>query len=170
TVRSGNRPSRHRFDDSGKALQLSTSGGDMDARNRDLAGQTCARLHLVSQAFGYGGFTRGIDKMPACRAGWCWAAAFVFHLALMNSWADAQKVPAAGSHRWAVIATDPQMAAMADLLTVDLSRLPRLQLVERTQIQLALDELRLSGSGLTATANTLRFGKLAKADALILLD
>jgi hypothetical protein len=113
----------------------------------------------------------GVENMTVNRAGLCCVVAIVLHIALGNPSGYAQETAAAAeTHRWAIIVSDPKMAAMADLLTADLAQWPRLELVERRQIQSVLDELRLSSSGLTAASNALQFGKLAKADALVLLD
>ena len=92
----------------------------------------------------------------------------VFLLLLSLALVQAGEQPA--TRRWAIVATDPGSTALADLLTVELSRRKDLQLVERQQIQKVLDELQLSATGLVAPERTARFGQLSHADALLLLE
>jgi hypothetical protein len=74
------------------------------------------------------------------------------------------------AHRWAVVAADPQCATLAEMLTVELTRWPEVELVERDQIQRVLDELKLQASGLTETTGVQRFGAVTRADAILLLE
>jgi len=71
--------------------------------------------------------------------------------------------------RWAIISGDPKSAALADLLTVELSHWKQVALVERQQITKVLNELELNASGLVAPDQAVRFGQLSRADALLLL-
>ena len=51
-----------------------------------------------------------------------------------------------------------------------LSRFPDVQLVEREAIRQVLDELKLNASGLVDPAKAIQFGKLAAAEAFILVE
>jgi hypothetical protein len=72
--------------------------------------------------------------------------------------------------RWAIVPTDPQGRALADLLAVELSSWDNVQLVERERIDGVLAELRLNASGLVNPERAARFGQLTRADALALID
>src|SRR5688572_8597777 len=56
------------------------------------------------------------------------------------------------------------------LLFAQLATLESVRLVEREQITKALDELKLSAAGLADTESVLKLGKLASADALVMVD
>ena len=59
---------------------------------------------------------------------------------------------------------------LGELLTAELSTIDGIQLVEREEIDRVLGEMRLTASGAVAPKHAIQLGKLAKADALILLD
>lgn len=93
--------------------------------------------------------------------------AFIFFLTLfvpIAFGADPDEKP-----RWAVIPLDDSGKGLSDLLSVELSRWDRVSMVERTQIDNVLAELRLAASGLVDPKESLKFGEIAKADALVLL-
>jgi hypothetical protein len=74
--------------------------------------------------------------------------------------------------RWAVVG-DPAVreAGLSDLVTAELAQLPQVELVEREELQRAIQELELSQLHTAAQpAGRLRLGALVKADALILLS
>ena len=68
--------------------------------------------------------------------------------------------------RLALVATEPSVAAAADLLTVELSKKERLQLLERTEIAKVYREQGLS----VANQNYLKLGQVLGADGLLVLD
>ncbi|NNE00240.1 MAG: hypothetical protein HKN47_23210 [Pirellulaceae bacterium] len=72
--------------------------------------------------------------------------------------------------RWAIIATSESAIPLADLLTADLSKWQNIELVERDQIQLVLQELDLNASGLVDVEHRTQFVELTGADALVLID
>ena len=67
------------------------------------------------------------------------------------------------------MATDKELAPLADLLTVQLSQ-EGVQLVESSQLDAVLQEQELSASGLTDRANLVKVGRLVRADAFVLLS
>jgi TolB-like protein len=62
---------------------------------------------------------------------------------------------------------EPLSLAMAELLTTDLSQTDRLDVLERTRVQLLLDELRLSQDRLVDPATASRGGRLLGAERLV---
>ncbi|MCA9224717.1 MAG: hypothetical protein KDA47_03865, partial [Planctomycetales bacterium] len=72
-------------------------------------------------------------------------------------------------HRWAIIPLDDQAKALTDLLTAELSDWPNVSLLERVEIERVLEELRLNSSGLVRSDFSAQFGRLANADALLLI-
>ncbi|TWU08208.1 CsgG/HfaB family protein [Stieleria varia] len=74
------------------------------------------------------------------------------------------------ARRWAVLSMDDQAQDVADLLTAELFQTESIQLVERADIELILNELKLSESGLTSSDQMLRVGNMSQADALLLLS
>lgn len=72
--------------------------------------------------------------------------------------------------RWAIVALDEKSKGLADLLTVEASSWPNVELLEREQIDRVLAEMKLNSSGLVNRNESVRFGQLAKADALILVN
>ena len=56
---------------------------------------------------------------------------------------------------------------LADLLTAELSKLPGVELVERRELRRIMEEQGLSSM---TSANAVKLGKLARADALLLMD
>ncbi len=67
--------------------------------------------------------------------------------------------------------SDPQYAplsrALSSLLTTDLSQTRRLRVLERTQVQLLIDEIGLSDSGLVDPATAVRSGQLLHAGRVV---
>ncbi len=74
------------------------------------------------------------------------------------------------TRRWAIVALDEKSKGLADLLTVEASSWPNVELLEREQIDRVLAEMQLNSSGLVDRNETVQFGQLAKADALILVN
>lgn len=74
--------------------------------------------------------------------------------------------------RWAILATPAATEAkMPDLLLAELSQAPDLELVERQQLQAAVQELTVATVlGSDGRAQRLRLGQILKADALLLVD
>ncbi|MBL7042464.1 MAG: hypothetical protein ISR77_27750 [Pirellulaceae bacterium] len=72
--------------------------------------------------------------------------------------------------RWAIISTDEEGRALADLLTVELSAWKNVELLERERIRGLLAELQLNASRLVDAESATRFGQLSQADALALID
>lgn len=64
-------------------------------------------------------------------------------------------------------ALEPLSRAMADLLTTDLSQTDRLSVLERTRVQLLLDELQMGESGLVDPTTAARGGRLLGAERLV---
>jgi tetratricopeptide (TPR) repeat protein len=62
---------------------------------------------------------------------------------------------------------EPLSRAIADLLTTDLSQTDRLAVLERTRVQILLDELRLGEQGLVDPASAARGGRLLGAERLV---
>ena len=75
---------------------------------------------------------------------------------------------------FAVLGRDTTLAALAyglaDLLTTDLARSGRLQVVDRLRLDAVLQEIRLVGTGRVDTATAPRVGRLVQARRLILGD
>ena len=61
----------------------------------------------------------------------------------------------------------PLGRALAELLVVDLSQTSRLTVLERMQVQLLLDELKLSTRGLVERAQALRSGRMLRAERIV---
>jgi hypothetical protein len=73
--------------------------------------------------------------------------------------------------RWAVICSpDVQKSRLGDLLTVELSRSPDLELVEREELAKIVSELELSQLSGENAAARLKLGRLLRADALVLVQ
>ena len=64
-------------------------------------------------------------------------------------------------------ALEPLSRAIAELLTTDLSQTDRLAVLERTRVQVLLDELRLGEQGLVDPASAARGGRLLGAERLV---
>ena len=64
-------------------------------------------------------------------------------------------------------ALEPLSRAMAEMLTTDLSQTDRLSVLERTRVQLLLDELALGESGLVDPLSVARGGRLLGAERLV---
>jgi len=77
-----------------------------------------------------------------------------------------------GGHRWAIVATpDVQQTGLVDLLTVELSKLDGVELVERAQLDAAMKELELTALfGAGAAGGRLKLGRVLGADVLVLLS
>lgn len=75
-----------------------------------------------------------------------------------------------GQRRWAILPTKATLAGLSDLLAAELSTSLGIELVERDQIGRVLDELKLNASGLVDPSRVTRFGQLASADVLLLLE
>lgn len=72
--------------------------------------------------------------------------------------------------QWAIVAIDEEEArTVADLLTAELSSQPDIRLVERDELNLALNELELAAIAGDNASQRLRLGQLLRADALVLL-
>ncbi|MEO8495458.1 MAG: hypothetical protein ABI614_10330 [Planctomycetota bacterium] len=71
---------------------------------------------------------------------------------------------------WAVIAARPADQGIADLLAANLSQIDGMRLVERSAIATWLDELKLNANGLIDPENATRFGQLATADAIVVVE
>ncbi|NND98240.1 MAG: hypothetical protein HKN47_13020 [Pirellulaceae bacterium] len=104
-----------------------------------------------------------------------WASSTAFAitvccLAISNWQALAAQSTPRQTNRWAIIATDSSSRPLADLLTVELSSLPDIQLVERDQIGRVLDELNLNADGLVAADQSTQFGRISKATGLVLIN
>jgi hypothetical protein len=95
----------------------------------------------------------------------CLAAGF-FSCALMLSLQAAEPDPP----QWAVVAADGQSAALADLLTAEITQWHDVRLLERSLVKHALGELKLQASGLVTAESSVRFGKSSHADALVLIE
>lgn len=81
-----------------------------------------------------------------------------------SSCADEAQVPS----RWAILTSaELQNVGFSDLLSVRLSELQGVRLVEREEIGRVLAELRLNASGLIDPAKAVRFGQLVSADAIL---
>lgn len=93
-------------------------------------------------------------------------------LALSNACATSVSAQNAAktAKRWAIIPTDEQGRALADLLTVELSTWKNVELLERERIRGILAELQLNASRLVDAESATRFGQLSQADALALID
>jgi len=69
------------------------------------------------------------------------------------------------------VTLDPQLrplgTALAELLTTDLAQTTRLRVVERSQVQALLDELKLAQSGRVDTATAARSGRLMGAGRIV---
>lgn len=61
----------------------------------------------------------------------------------------------------------PLGRGLAELLTTDLARSPKLTVVERERVQALLDEIKLQQSGATDTATGVRAGKILRAGSLV---
>jgi TolB-like protein len=61
----------------------------------------------------------------------------------------------------------PLGRGFAELLATDLSRSPKLTIVERARVQALLDELALQRSGLTDTSTNVRAGRLLRAGRIV---
>jgi tetratricopeptide (TPR) repeat protein len=61
----------------------------------------------------------------------------------------------------------PLERGVAELLTTDLARSPKLTVLERARIQAVVDELALQGSGRTDAATNVRAGRLLRAGRLV---
>ncbi len=74
-------------------------------------------------------------------------------------------------NRWAIVASpDVQKSGLADLLTVKLSAIDGIELVERERLDAAMKELELATMfGAKGAAKRLKLGRMLKADALVLL-
>ena len=70
----------------------------------------------------------------------------------------------------AVIAATPADQGIADLMVAKLSEVDGLRLVERSAIAKLLNELKLDAVGLWDPQNATRFGKLATADAILIVE
>jgi hypothetical protein len=77
---------------------------------------------------------------------------------------------ARGVQRWAIVSVDPLGSALADLLTPKLSQWTDVELVERDAIDKVLKELDLATGGLAEAERSMQFGRLAAADALLLIE
>jgi TolB-like protein/Tfp pilus assembly protein PilF len=70
-----------------------------------------------------------------------------------------------------VLQTDPTLRplgrALAELLVVDLSQTSRLTVLERVQVQLLLDELKLSASSLVDPGTAVRSGRMLGAEQIV---
>jgi len=98
----------------------------------------------------------------------CWGIVFfVASIIRLDAYATE---PTKARKRWAIIPVDPSAAALADLLTASLSSWDQIDLVERTEIRLLLDELKLNSAGLVESEHLLTLGRLHHADALLLID
>lgn len=62
---------------------------------------------------------------------------------------------------------EPLSRAMADMLTTDLSQTERLSVLERTRVQLLIDELELGATGLVDPVSAARGGRLLGAERLV---
>jgi TolB-like protein len=61
----------------------------------------------------------------------------------------------------------PLGRALAELLVIDLSQTSRLTVLERMQVQLLLDEIGLSASGLVDPAQAVRSGRMLRAERIV---
>ena len=61
----------------------------------------------------------------------------------------------------------PLSRALSALLTTDLAQTDRLRVLERTQVQALVDEIKLSGSGLVDPATAVRSGHLLQASRIV---
>ncbi len=74
-------------------------------------------------------------------------------------------------NRWAIVASpDVQKSGLTDLLTVELSKVDGIELVERERLDAATKELELIALfGAQGAGKRLKLGRMLKADALVLL-
>jgi hypothetical protein len=98
-----------------------------------------------------------------------WLVGFTCGLTLLAG-ANLSGQHQSATRRWAIVALDEKSKELADLLTVEASSWPNVELLEREQIDRVLAEMQLNSSGLVNRNETIQFGQLAKADALILVN
>ena len=78
---------------------------------------------------------------------------------------------APGEQRWAIVTGDDEADRnLADLLTVKLSAVNGVTLVERAEIRKVLDELQLNASGLMNPDKAVQLGRLLAADAILFME
>ncbi len=74
-------------------------------------------------------------------------------------------------NRWAIVASpDVQRSGLTNLLTVELSKIDGIELVEREAIDKVLGELSLSAAGLVNPQKMLKLGKLVSAEAILFIE
>jgi tetratricopeptide (TPR) repeat protein len=61
----------------------------------------------------------------------------------------------------------PLGRAVAELVVTDLAQVPRIRVLERTRVQVLLDEARLTGEGLVDPATAVRSGRLLGAERIV---
>lgn len=81
-------------------------------------------------------------------------------------------VPSPVPVRLAVLADDTldETRALADLLTVEMTKLDGVETVERAEIERVLDEQELTADGLAAAANRVRLGRILRAAGLVFVE
>jgi curli biogenesis system outer membrane secretion channel CsgG len=95
-----------------------------------------------------------------CVVGWCLIAV---------TWVQADDHNE--TRRWAVVAADAsQDGGFVDLLTAELSKDASYQLVERADVARILNELSLQASELVDPQRAVKFGQLASADAILIVE